>query len=75
MRATKGKVVPLRVVQREPELQAQPDGTVCEWCQEAPPRVRLNLTDLQGALLDDAEICADCARGVNMQPGEGGLHG
>ena len=84
MRATKSNVVPLRVVNcAEPqppkvepyELVVQPDGTICEWCQEAPPTVRLNLTDMQGTLLDDAEICADCARGVNMEPGIGGLHG
>jgi hypothetical protein len=65
MKAANRKVVPLEV---------QPDGTICEWCQERPPCVRMTLTDMQGKFLDDAEICADCATIVNIRPSEGGLH-
>ena len=74
MKATRRKTVePRRVVNcldfQHPRLKVQPDNTICEWCLEAPPRVKLSLSDLHGKLLDDAVICADCARGVNLEPG------
>jgi hypothetical protein len=41
----------------------------CEDCDQNARQVRINVTDLQGTLLDHREVCVVCAKQLGFETG------